>query len=149
YHWPLVLIFSFVLPVTIPVYGWNVAWTVSWLANIVRIVLLLNITLLGNSLLHAFGYKPYDKRNTATDHWLSSYIVLGEGWHNYHHTFPSDYKSDEHPYFFNFTTSVIDCFAKLGWAYDLKTTRKDVVLSVAMRQGDGSRAVTKYTPKVP
>lgn len=32
-------------------------------------------------------------------------MTLGEGWHNYHHAFPWDYRSSELGYFrFNFTT---------------------------------------------
>lgn len=49
--------------------------------------------------------------------------ALGEGWHNYHHVFPWDYKTSElGSYSFNITTAFIDFFAKLGWAYDSKYT---------------------------
>jgi stearoyl-CoA desaturase (Delta-9 desaturase) len=45
--------------------------------------------------------------------------ALGEGWHNYHHVFPWDYKTGElGSYRTNITTAFIDFFAKLGWAYD-------------------------------
>lgn len=48
--------------------------------------------------------------------------ALGEGWHNYHHVFPWDYKTGElGDYTYNLTTAFIDTFAKLGWAYDRKT----------------------------
>lgn len=45
--------------------------------------------------------------------------ALGEGWHNYHHVFPWDYKTGElGDYTYNLTTAFIDSFAKIGWAYD-------------------------------
>lgn len=43
------------------------------------------------------------------------YLAYGEGWHNYHHVFPWDYKAAElGNYNGNFTTGFIDLFAKLG-----------------------------------
>ena len=48
-------------------------------------------------------------------------ITLGEGWHNYHHVFPWDYKTSEFgTYTFNLSTGFIDFFARIGWAYDRK-----------------------------
>lgn len=46
---------------------------------------------------------------------------MGEGWHNYHHVFPWDYRAAElGTYSLNITTFWLDQFAKIGWAYDLK-----------------------------
>lgn len=40
---------------------------------------------------------------------------FGEGWHNYHHVFPWDYKTSElSKYGYNFTIGFIDLFAKIG-----------------------------------
>lgn len=52
---------------------------------------------------------------------------MGEGWHNYHHVFPWDYKAAELGHYFNVTTFWIQLFAKIGWAYDLKEPSKDLV----------------------
>lgn len=50
-----------------------------------------------------------------TDHPLLGILTLGEGWHNYHHVFPWDYKTAElGNYRYNMTTGFIDFFAKLG-----------------------------------
>lgn len=38
----------------------------------------------------------------------------------------------------NFTTAFIDFFAKIGWAYDLKTVTPDVIKKRIERTGDGS-----------
>jgi len=68
-------------------------------------------------------------------------LAMGEGWHNYHHTFPWDYKTAElGNYRFNLTTAFIDFMAAIGWAYDLKTVPKSLVLSRISRTGDGSHA---------
>lgn len=68
--------------------------------------------------------------------------ALGEGWHNYHHTFPWDYKTSElGKYTFNFTSAFIDFFAKIGWAYDVKTVSEEMIRKRVLRTGDGSHDI--------
>lgn len=68
-----------------------------------------------------------------------SIAALGEGWHNYHHVFPWDYKTGElGNYCFNVTTCFIDAFARIGWAYDRKYVSTAMVRRRANRSGDGS-----------
>lgn len=66
-------------------------------------------------------------------------LAMGEGWHNYHHTFPWDYKTSElGKYSVNFTALFIDLMAKIGWAYDLKTVSEEMIRKRVERTGDGS-----------
>jgi stearoyl-CoA desaturase (delta-9 desaturase) len=77
---------------------------------------------------------------SATDNIRVAMGAFGEGWHNYHHVFPWDYKAAElGNYRANFTTAFIDLFARIGWAYDLKTVHVDLVEKRAARTGDGTR----------
>jgi hypothetical protein len=63
-----------------------------------------------------------------TDNMFVSYVTHGEGWHNYHHTFPWDYKAAElDSYNGNSNTAFIDLMAKIGLAYDLKTASAELV----------------------
>ncbi len=52
--------------------------------------------------------------------------ALGEGGHNYHHTFPQDYRTSEYPLSVNWTKLLIDVFAAMGWVYDRKTVAEEV-----------------------
>lgn len=61
----------------------------------------------------------------------------GEGWHNYHHTFPWDYRAGEIGKL-NINSKVIECFEKLGLAYDLKTASDKLIRSKILHSGDGS-----------
>lgn len=73
------------------------------------------------------------------DHKYINVGVLGEGWHNFHHTFPWDYKSAELGNFhINFTTLFIEFMGKIGWAYEMKTASSDMIKKRALRTGDGS-----------
>lgn len=50
-----------------------------------------------------------------TNNPLVSLAAFGEGWHNYHHVFPWDYKTSElGGYSLNMTTGFIDFFARIG-----------------------------------
>lgn len=56
-------------------------------------------------------------------------FAFGEGWHNFHHVFPWDYKTSEFgDYKFNMSTGFIDLMAKIGWARDRKYKQKSIVL---------------------
>ncbi|XP_014252617.1 (11Z)-hexadec-11-enoyl-CoA conjugase-like [Cimex lectularius] len=136
----LQLLFCFIIPSIIPPLFWNESWALAfWVNSTVRYCIVLNSTWLVNSAAHIYGYKPYEANISPTQNWLVAFFAMGEGWHNYHHVFPWDYKADEFgPHALNFTTFVIDCFAKIGWAYDLKQPSKELVWRTAVNRGDGS-----------
>lgn len=69
-----------------------------------------------------------------------SIAALGEGWHNYHHVFPWDYKAAElGNYKLNVTTLFLDFFSKIGLVYDMKTASPELVDKISEKHGDGSR----------
>ncbi|KAF4518902.1 hypothetical protein B566_EDAN006740 [Ephemera danica] len=130
----------FALPVWVPVHFWGEAgWTSWYIAGIMRYVISLNFTWLVNSAAHIWGAKPYDKSISPVENVSVAILAFGEGWHNYHHVFPWDYKAAElGNYKMNFTTGFIDFFAWLGWAYDLKSVPVELIQRRAARTGDGS-----------
>ncbi|XP_070503876.1 acyl-CoA Delta-9 desaturase-like isoform X3 [Chironomus tepperi] len=158
--WMFVL-FCFILPTYIPYYFWNESLWNSWLIpTCLRYAAVLNITWCVNSLAHIWGHKPYDKSILASQNVFVSIIALGEGWHNYHHVFPWDYKvmnlykgchksviimslisqtAELGNYRLNLTTMFIDFMAKIGWAYDLKTVNKEIVDKRKKRTGDSTQ----------
>lgn len=76
---------------------------------------------------------------------MCSLISQGEGYHNYHHAFPWDYKAAElGSYGSSWTTAFIDLMAKIGWAYDLKTAAPDMVKHRAQRKGDGTHRMYQF-----
>ena len=66
---------------------------------------------------------------------LVSLLAMGEGWHNYHHTFPYDYSTSEWGFRINMTTRFIHAMKSLGWAYDLRTASPATVAARAARTG--------------
>lgn len=77
--------------------------------NFIRIIVVLHMTWCVNSFAHYIGSKPYDKNLKASDNFFVSFITFGEGWHNYHHSNPKDYrcspanKYNPTEWFINFT----------------------------------------------
>lgn len=62
----------------------------------------------------------------------------GEGFHNYHHTFPFDYSASELGLKFNPTTWFIDFMFWLGLVTDRKQAPKEMIQARKERTGDGS-----------
>ncbi|VVC39000.1 Acyl-CoA desaturase,Fatty acid desaturase domain [Cinara cedri] len=143
----LKLLLCFILPIAIPVLAWTENFIVSvFVAGFLRYVYNLNVTWSVNSVAHIWGHKPYDKRIQPVQNLIVSVLSLGEGWHNYHHVFPWDYRAAEiGGYLLNTTTMWLDFFAGLGWAYDLKTPSEHLVQQVAVNHGDGSWQVSDNT----
>ncbi|XP_051169043.1 acyl-CoA Delta-9 desaturase-like [Leptopilina boulardi] len=140
YHIILNILCCFVIPIIIPVYFWHEGWYYSIMATNARFIQTLNYTWSVNSFAHMWGSKPYDKTIAPVENKLVAYATLGEGFHNYHHMFPYDYKCAELGiYNLNWTTCLIDMFAKIGWAYDLKQPSKELIKAVMNKKGNGSK----------
>lgn len=140
YYLILMPIITFVIPTMIPMYFWGETFSNSWyVATVFRYTFGLNGTWLVNSAAHIWGMKPYDKSISPRNNSFVGVIAMGEGWHNYHHVFPWDYKTSElGNYSVNLTKAFIDFFSKIGWAYDLKTVSDEMIRKRVLRTGDGS-----------
>ncbi|XP_071797624.1 stearoyl-CoA desaturase 5-like isoform X2 [Asterias amurensis] len=135
YFLPLMLFFCFIMPTTIPTLWGESLWNAYFIAAILRYCLLMNSTWLVNSAAHLWGSKPYDRSINPVENALVSTLTGGEGWHNYHHTFPWDYRAGEFGWRINPTTMFIDLMAVLGQVTDRKTTSRESVKSRKLRTG--------------
>ncbi|XP_025265739.1 acyl-CoA Delta(11) desaturase-like isoform X1 [Camponotus floridanus] len=137
----LSFIFAFLVPnIMVPVYGWNETWSRAFMAQIIHYVYGLNCIWSVNSVAHLWGSKPYDMSINPSENKYVAFVAFGEGWHNYHHVFPWDYKTAElGNYSLNFTTMFIDFCAKIGWAYDLKQPSEELIRNVVMRNDHSLR----------
>ncbi|KAJ8723409.1 hypothetical protein PYW08_003321 [Mythimna loreyi] len=139
YAIPFIGAVCFGLPTLIPVYFWEETWTNAWHITMLRYITNLNVTFLVNSAAHIWGKKPYDEKILPAQNIAVSIATGGEGFHNYHHVFPWDYRAAElGNNKLNLTTKFIDFFAWIGWAYDLKTVSKDMIKLRSKRTGDGT-----------
>ncbi|PYH40261.1 uncharacterized protein BP01DRAFT_378015 [Aspergillus saccharolyticus JOP 1030-1] len=60
-------------------------------AGFVRLFVVQQLTFCINSIAHWIREQTYDNTRTPRNNTFAALITLGEGWHNFHHEFPSDY----------------------------------------------------------
>ena len=92
YYYHIAFVGGFLVPLCIGfIYGRPLG-AILW-GTFLRITLVHHATFLINSLCHYTGSRTYDFFSTARDSWFVSLFTFGEGYHNYHHKFPSDFRN--------------------------------------------------------
>ena len=95
-------------------------WGAFVLLLLTRMFLIHHCTWFINSLAHMWGSKPFSTEHSAVNNWIIAVLTMGEGYHNYHHTFQVDYRNGVRWYQYDITKSVIWSASKLGLATNLK-----------------------------
>lgn len=119
HYLPLAILVSFVLPTMIAAL-WGDALGGFFLAGVARVVFNQHATFCINSLCHAIGSQPYSSRHTGRDSWFTALFTYGEGYHNFHHEFPGDYRNGLRGYHFDPGKWLIRFCEKFGWAYNIR-----------------------------
>ena len=89
-------------------------------AGLARLFVLHHLTWFINSLAHTWGSQNYSREHSAVDSYLLCLLTFGEGYHNYHHTFPQDFRNGIRWYHFDPTKWLIWSLSKMGLAWNLK-----------------------------
>ena len=79
--------------------------------GLVRLVIVHHGTFLINSGAHYWGKQNYSTKNTSRDSPILSLLTFGEGYHNFHHTFQSDYRNGHRWYHWDPTKWWIKIFS--------------------------------------
>uniref|UniRef100_A0A4W5K7C8 Stearoyl-CoA desaturase 5 n=1 Tax=Hucho hucho TaxID=62062 RepID=A0A4W5K7C8_9TELE len=139
YYKTSVLIMCFLVPTMVPWYFWGeTLWNSYFLASILRYTVSLNVTWLVNSAAHMYGNRPYDQNISPRENRWVTFGAIGEGFHNFHHTFPFDYSTSEFGLRFNPTTCFIDLMCWMGLASNRKKASVEIIQARKLRTGDGS-----------
>jgi stearoyl-CoA desaturase (delta-9 desaturase) len=104
------------------VVGWALndylgAFVLTWWT---RLLLSHHLTWFINSLAHYWGSQTFSKEHTAVDNYIIALLTVGEGYHNYHHTFPADYRNGVRWFHFDPTKWTIWLLSKVGLAGNLR-----------------------------
>ncbi|RMH33562.1 MAG: acyl-CoA desaturase [Nitrospirae bacterium] len=100
--------------------GWTGGASCFLLAGLGRTFFVLNSTFCINSVCHLWGDQPHGSQNSSRDSWWVSFLTFGEGYHNYHHMYQSDYRNGPRWYNFDPSKWLIWSLSKVGLAYDLR-----------------------------
>ncbi|KAI1894128.1 hypothetical protein AGOR_G00112630 [Albula goreensis] len=139
YYKSSVVVMCFGIPMLVPWYLWGESlWVGYFIPGLLRYTIVLNATWLVNSAAHMWGNRPYDINIHPRENKFVTFSAIGEGFHNYHHTFPYDYSTSEFGSKLNLTTCFIDFMCFLDLAKDRKKASRELVQARAQRTGDGS-----------
>jgi stearoyl-CoA desaturase (delta-9 desaturase) len=69
-----------------------------------------------------WGTTPYNPRLSSRQNVVTSIVAVGEGWHNYHHVYPYDYRASEFNWNneWNPTTLLLDGLSSVGLVWNKK-----------------------------
>jgi len=121
-------------PVLVAHFGWN-DWKGGLLyAWIGRCILNWHLVWTINSLAHWVGDQPYSDKHTSRQNLLIALYSVGEGYHNYHHEFPCDYRNGPQWYDIDVTKWLIALWEKFGWTSHLNRTSSLVIEKCRLHQ---------------
>jgi len=131
WYWTLVWTTNVALPLFL---GWLTGdiLGVFLLAGVLRLVLSHHVTFFINSLAHMWGTQPYTDENSARDNHFLALITYGEGYHNYHHIFQSDYRCGIRWWHLDINKWFISICAMMGLAWNRKRVPQFKVLKARL-----------------
>lgn len=104
--------------------------------SLLRLVVTNHSTFFVNSLCHTWGKQPYTEQNSARDSFVMALLAHGEGYHNFHHCFQSDYRNGVRWYHWDPTKWFLRLMAWCRLVYGLKATPRETILLARMRMDE-------------
>lgn len=148
YYWWIASFLGFILPVTVSYLYFELSLLDSTCIAAWRYVSSLHCTWFVNSAAHIWGDQDYDTGIEPRESSLVSLGALGEGFHNYHHTFPYDYSTSEHGGYINFTTIFIDLMSFIGLAHSLRSVNPKMIEARRARTGKLAANEVEVSPEM-
>ncbi|KAL2871756.1 uncharacterized protein BJX67DRAFT_377490 [Aspergillus lucknowensis] len=145
YFIPLTVSMCLGVPALVSGLGWGDFWGGILYAGLWRMVVAYHCTFAVNSLAHWAGQQPFGRRTTARDNTVVGLLALGEGYHNFHHEFPMDYRNGIRWYDFDMTKWAIRLLATVGLVTNLQTV-SDAVIQSCQAHDRGSLLEIKAKP---
>ncbi|HEX9160980.1 MAG TPA: fatty acid desaturase [Thermoanaerobaculia bacterium] len=98
-----------------------------------RIVVVHHTTFFVNSLAHTLGEPTFNSEASARDNWFVALLTLGEGYHSFHHRFPSDFRNGIAWYHWDPAKWFIGAMRSIGLASELRTTSPPLIEQARLR----------------
>jgi stearoyl-CoA desaturase (delta-9 desaturase) len=111
---------ALVLPTLVCGLGWG-DWTGGYIyAGAMRLTAVHHATFCVNSVAHYLGEQHFDDDRTPRDSLITAILTFGEGFHNFHHEFPNDYRNGIEWYHYDPTKWLITILSWVGFAKNLR-----------------------------
>ncbi|GAA6024971.1 hypothetical protein JCM10207_008122 [Rhodosporidiobolus poonsookiae] len=121
FYLPLIFGMAFLFPAVVAGLCWGDWRGGFFFAGAARLLFVHHSTFCVNSLAHWLGDTPFDDKHTPKNHWITALVTVGEGYHNFHHEFPQDFRNAIQWYQYDPTKWFIYTCYCLGLASQLKT----------------------------
>src|SRR5204862_5116740 len=132
HYLPLAIATGIGLPVLLGLLCGDV-WGGFIVGGAVRLVVVYHVTFAINSFAHLFGAQPFSDETSSRDNLVTALLSMGEGYHNFHHTFPADYRNGVYAHQFDPTKWALWTFAKMGVVRKLRRTPAATIVRARLR----------------
>lgn len=132
FYFPIATVAGLALPLALG-FVFGDPWGGLVIGGFLRIAILYQATFCVNSVAHYFGCQPYSDRNTSRDSAVTALISLGEGYHNYHHAFPFDYRNGIRVWHYDPSKWLIRLMSWIGLAKNLVRAPGESILKARLR----------------
>jgi stearoyl-CoA desaturase (Delta-9 desaturase) len=147
YYVPIGIVVGLGLPVLLG-FAFGDPWGGFIVGGAVRLFIVYHATFSINSFAHLFGAQPYSDRNSSRDNVVTAFITMGEGYHNFHHTFPADYRNGAGRFQFDPTKWALRVLASLGMARNLRRTPQSAIVRARLRMDERRLASCAVPPSI-
>jgi stearoyl-CoA desaturase (delta-9 desaturase) len=107
-------------------------WGALLWAGVFRTVAVHHSTFFVNSLAHTLGRRPYSLAVSARDSVVTALLTMGEGYHNFHHRFATDYRNGVWRHQWDPTKWLIRGLAAMGWAWNLCRMPREKIVAAEL-----------------
>lgn len=118
-------------------------WGGFLIGAILRVVVVHHSTFLINSLAHTWGSRPYSDKDTSRDNFLCALLTMGEGYHNFHHTYGADYRNGVRAWQYDPTKWLINVLSWVGLTKNMVRTPEHVILKARLEM-QAKRALARH-----
>ncbi len=158
FYVPLAIFSALVIPGLVGL-AWGDPLGCLLIAGPLRLTLQWHATFTINSFAHWIGSRPYCDTISARDSALIALVSNGEGYHNFHHRFPNDFRNGVRWFHWDPTKWFVAGLEKVGLAWDLRrtpdraiqrareelTARQAADAAVATKVGSGAATAKEWT----
>lgn len=152
YYVPFALTVGIIVPTCIAGFGWGDWAGGFFIASMARIVLVNQATFCINSVAHYFGDQPFDDKRSARDSYFCSLITFGEGYHNFHHEFPYDFRNGLWNLAYDPSKWTVYLLSLVGFTYNLKRFSENEInkgiVQMKQKKLDQEKSLIKWGPTV-
>lgn len=120
WYFYIAFFFGLIVPACVPGYLWSDWRGGFFYAGCLRLTFVHHSVFSVNSIAHWLGETTFDDKLSPRDHFITALVTLGEGYHNFHHQFPMDYRNAIKWYQYDPTKWFIAVCSYLGLASHLQ-----------------------------